>query len=188
VSEKNGKEASPATRLDGGFWLLVVLAVASVMAAVAIKGSGALLEGALVVLDDLLLIVPQIVLGVSVGALFSVLLPKAVVARHLGEQSGLRGLVIAEILGALMPGGPVTSFPLVIALARSGAGLGPLMSFLVAWEAIGLHRMMVWELPFMGSDFALLRFLCSFPLPILSGLLAIWIAARFPRFRPDLSQ
>ena len=171
--------------LDAGFWILVALAAGSMAAAVAIRGPQALPEGAMIVLHDLRVIVPQVLLGVSVGALFTIVVPKQLVARHLGDQSGLFGLIKATVFGAVMPGGPITSFPLVVALGRSGAGIGPLMAFLVAWAAIGLHRMMVWELPFMGGEFALLRFLSALPLPILSGLMAIWIARRFPKTRPD---
>ncbi len=171
--------------IDSGLWILIALAAGSATAAVVLRGTGAIAEGAFIILHDLKIIVPQVVLGVVVGALFSIVVPRHIVSRYLGEQSGLRGLVIAEAFGALMPGGPFTSFPLVVALGRSGAGLGPLMSFLVGWEAIGIHRMLVWELPFLGADFALLRFLSSLPLPILAGLLAIWIARRFPKIRPE---
>jgi len=170
--------------LDGGFWILLVLAVVTTSAAVAVKGPQALPKGMWIILGDLRVIVPQIILGVTVGALFTIVVPKHLVARHLGEQSGLRGLSMAAAFGSVMPGGPVTSFPLVIGLGRSGAGPGPLMSFLVGWEAIGLHRMMIWEIPFMGTDFALLRFLSAVPLPILSGLLATWLVRRFPQIRP----
>lgn len=185
MAAKPGGGRGVLSALDGGFWVLVVLAAASMAAAVALRGPGALSEGASIVWHDLKLIVPQVLLGVSVGALFSIVVPKALIARHLGEQSGLGGLVKATVFGAVMPGGPVTSFPLVVALGRSGAAVGPLIAFLVGWAAIGLHRMMVWELPFMGGDFALLRFLSALPLPILSGLTATWLARRLPSIRPD---
>lgn len=185
MRQERERGRTPTPLLDSGFWILVALAIASMFAAVAVKGSGVLAEGGLVIFRDLKVILPQITLGITVGALFSVLVPKSVISRHLGEQSGFRGILLAEIFGMLMPGGPFTSFPLVVALGRSGAGIGPLMSFLVGWEAVGLHRMLMWELPFMGGEFAILRLLSCLPLPILAGFLAMWLARRFPRLKPE---
>ncbi|MCR8724536.1 permease [Frigidibacter sp. ROC022] len=182
-AKQRGRGGPPL--LDSGFWILVALAATSTVAAVAIKGTGGLAEGGQVILRDLKVILPQITLGITVGVLFSVLVPSSVISRYLGEQSGVRGILLAQVFGMLMPGGPFTSFPLVAALGRLGAGIGPLMSFLVGWEAVGLHRMMVWELPFMGGEFALLRLLSCLPLPFLAGFLAMWLARKFPGIRPE---
>jgi hypothetical protein len=43
------------------------------------------------------------------------------------------------------------------------------VGFLTAWSVLGLHRMIVWEIPWLGWRFALLRWVISLPLP--------WLAA-----------
>src|SRR5690606_20214012 len=91
-------------------------------------------------------------------------------------------VVLACFLGVVMPGGPFASFPLVYALGRSGAGTGALIAFLVAWATVGFQRLLIWEIPFMGAEFALLRFIVSLPLPIIAGLVASWLEARFAVF------
>jgi hypothetical protein len=47
---------------------------------------------------------------------------------------------------------------------------------------------MVWELPLLGVDFALLRLLANLPLPIIAGLLARKLPGIAPRVAaPDSS-
>ena len=169
--------------LDGSFWFLLVVALVSATTGIAIKGTAILPEAARIFVEDLVLIVPQIVLGITVGSLFTLLISKEVIARHLGEGSGLRGIALAGFFGSVMPGGPFTSFPIVYALGRSGAGIGSLISFLVAWAAVGLNRIIIWELPFMGPSFTALHVAASLPLPILAGVLANRLSEEFPALR-----
>jgi uncharacterized membrane protein YraQ (UPF0718 family) len=80
------------------------------------------------------------------------------------------------------PGRPMASFPLIAALYKLGADFGPLVAYLTAWELIAVQRMVVWEIPFMGTRFVLFRLLVSLPLPILAGMIARTLAARFGGF------
>jgi hypothetical protein len=47
-----------------------------------------------------------------------------------------------------------------------------MVAYLTAWSMMGLQRILVWDVPFMGAEFSLTRFLISAPLPILAGLIA----------------
>jgi uncharacterized membrane protein YraQ (UPF0718 family) len=128
----------------------------------AFKGSGGLV----------LLIIPVVAGGMLIGGYAQALLPREKVARWLGGESGLRGLLLATAAGACTPGGPFASFALVAALARSGADIGACITYLTAWSLLGLHRLVQWELPLFGSDLPMLRYAVSLPLPIVAGLLA----------------
>ena len=108
---------------------------------------------------------------VLAGALF-VLLPRDKVARWLGAESGLRGLALAEIAGILTPGGPMTAFPMAAVMIGAGADIGAAVTYVTAWMFLGVTRMLVWEIPFMGTDFAVLRYGVSLALPLLAGLIA----------------
>lgn len=169
--------------IDGSFWFLLTLAVLTGGAALAVKGPAILPDLARGFVEDLVVVAPKIVLGITIGALFTLVLPRAVVARFLGEQAGARGILLASLLGMVMPGGPFTSFPLVYALGRSGAAVGPLMAFIVAWSIIGLNRMLIWEVPFLGFGFTAVHFLVSLPAPILAGMLARRLSDRLPALR-----
>lgn len=137
--------------------------------------------------DDLGLMVsvfPRIVLALMVAGLVQAILPRDKVAYWVGSESGLRGILIATVAGALTPGGPMTSFPFVVALYMAGADRGSLVAYLTAWELLGFQRFMVWEVPMLGVDFALLRGLANLPLPILAGLLARKLPGIAPRVPP----
>lgn len=116
-------------------------------------------------------VLPNLVLGFAAAGLIGVVLPPSLISGAIGEDSGMRGLTIATVAGILTPGGPFLQFPLVAALAKGGAGVGPLAAYLTAWSLIGLNRAIVWELPLLGSGFTIARWALSIAVPILIGLL-----------------
>ena len=180
---------SPSPRLlDGSFYFLSGLALLSGVVAVWLNGPPVLIEAAQIVIADVLFILPLIGMGLAIGAFFSILVPRAIVSRYLGSQAGISGILIASFVDTVMPAGPFAAFPLIGALGRSGASVGALIAFLTAWSVVGLHRVFVWELPFMGGDFALLRFVTSLPAPILAGLVAERIVSRLPGFSMQWEQ
>lgn len=120
----------------------------------------------------LLIVLPQLAAGLLLGGLISRLFSRDKVAALLGTRSGMKGLMLASAAGAITPGGPFTSFPIVHALWVAGADAGALIAYLTAWALIGLNRLIVWELPLMGVEFTLIRTLVCLPLPILAGLIA----------------
>ena len=117
-------------------------------------------------------IVPRIVGAMLVAAFIQVLVPREIVARLIGEKSGFRGLIIATLAGTFTPGGPLTSFPIVVALHAAGANPGALIAYLSAWAMIGFQRMLIWEFPFMGPHFTALHIAASITLPVIAGMIA----------------
>jgi uncharacterized membrane protein YraQ (UPF0718 family) len=125
--------------------------------------------------DDVRLVIgtmPRIVLALLVAGLVWVLLPRAKLTRLIGGKSGLRGLLIATAAGVVTPGGPASAYPFLAVLGGSGADRGALVAYIVSWSMLGMQRILVWDVPFMGADFSLLRFAVSLPLPVLAGLIA----------------
>src|ERR1019366_8162556 len=55
-------------------------------------------------------LLPRIAIGVVGSGYIAEVLPKALIAPWLGPESGLTGVIIATLGGALTPGGPVVSF------------------------------------------------------------------------------
>jgi uncharacterized membrane protein YraQ (UPF0718 family) len=122
--------------------------------------------------DLLAYLLPNLAAALLIAAFLQVLLPPNLLARFTGEASGLKGIAISTAAGALTPGGPMTSFPLMLVLRQGGTGSGPLVSYITSWSTMGLQRVFVWEVPLMGVEFAAIRFLASAPLPFIAGLLA----------------
>jgi uncharacterized membrane protein YraQ (UPF0718 family) len=169
-------------RIDGSLLFLMVFAIGAALACWLIKGTEAFQAAAWHELGMLLQIVPLISGGILLGGFAQALIPQAVVRRWLGEGSGVMGLLIAAGVGAFVPGGPSTSFPLVLALTSAGADAGVVIAFITGWAVLGVNRIVIWELPFMGAEFAVIRFMASLPLPLIAGLLArkLPIAVRPP--------
>ena len=122
---------------------------------------------------------PQVLAGVMIAGLAQVLVPREKVSRWLGEEAGFRGLVIAEVVGALTPGGPYGSFAMVYALGKIGADIGVLICYLTSWTTLNSIRLVIWEIPLLGQHFALFRFIISLPMGIIAGLVARRLARQW---------
>lgn len=143
-------------------------------------GAGQVLEAVRSAGTLLLGIGPVILAALFIGGYVQGLLPRGFVARWLGENSGAVGYVLAIVAGVVTPAGPFGAFPLVVALRRAGAPFDVCVVYLSAWATLGIHRIVIWELPFLGHDFVALRVLASLPLPVAAGLAARVLASRQP--------
>lgn len=123
-------------------------------------------------------ILPAMVLAFIAAGLVSVLLPRDLMSRWLGEDSGLRGLIIATLAGALTPGGPFVQFPIVAVLLKAGAGVAPLMAYITAWSILGLNRILVYEIPMLGWRLSIARIAASLVFPMIIGLFTRFIWTR----------
>ena len=170
---------------DLSFFIFAAVAAAAGAAVFWVKGPDVFLAALGGDARVLLRIVPLIAAGLLIGGFIQVLVPHDLVSRWLGENSGLRGIAIATAAGAVTPGGPIISFPLVVALAAAGADIGALVAYLTSWSILGVTRILMWELPFMGFDFAATRWAASFLLPFIAGLLARQLQIRLVASRAD---
>ena len=94
------------------------------------------------------------------------------IARQFGENSGLRGLLLAIGAGAILPGGPMTAFPLAIGFGRAGADAGTVVAFLSSWLLVGFNRAVVWEMAFIDHSIVGWRMALCLPMTLLLGLAA----------------
>lgn len=128
----------------------------------------------------LLGITPVIIVALFVGGYVQALLPQDLVTRWLGADGGGTRYLLATAAGVITPAGPFVAFPLVLALRRAGAPFDTCVVYLSAWATLGIQRIVIWELPFLGHDFVALRVLASLPVPIVAGLLARALMEREP--------
>lgn len=126
----------------------------------------------------LLRLLPILILAFFVAGLIEVLLPRELLVKWVGEGSGLKGLLIGSLLGAITPGGPYVLFPLVASLFKAGVHIGPLIAYLSAWSLIGLNRVIAFEIPLLGMHITITRLICSFIFPIIIGYLARFVFVR----------
>ena len=165
-----GKNKNPAI-FDRSF--LFFLAIAFVGAAACLmKGKAFFFQGLDASASMAWEVTPRIIPAFLLAGFIQILVPKEFIMKWIGAESGFKGILIALCAGMITPGGPILSFPIISALYRMGADYGPLVAYLASWEILGLQRIIVWELPFMGARFVTLRFLASLVLPIIAGVLA----------------
>lgn len=125
-------------------------------------------------------IFPALIFAFIIAGMISKVLPREVVTRWLGDESGFRGMILATVSGAVTPGGPYVQFPIVAALFKSGAGIAPLMVYISSWSLIGLNRFFVFEAPLLGWKLSLSRFFVSMLFPIFIGMLTRFLYVRLP--------
>ncbi len=128
-------------------------------------------EGLTLARKQTLIIIPRLILAVLAAGFFAQLIPTPWVARWLGKEAGLTGILIASLVGGLTPGGPILCFPLIYVFYKTGASVPALMAFLTAWSVLAFHRVLTYEIPLLGMRFVKIRFLSCLFLPPLAGLL-----------------
>ena len=114
---------------------LILAAVAVILLAIAFwRGRDLPLAGLLAAGRTLWRNLLIILLGFVIAGLVQVLVPKELISRWLGAQAGLKGVLIACVVGGLVPGAPYAVFPLVASLYRAGASMGAVVGFITAWS------------------------------------------------------
>ena len=118
-------------------------------------------------------LLPRIGIGVIGSGFIAEVMPKALIAPWLGPESGLTGVLIATLGGALTPGGPVVGFSIGAAALKSGAGAPQVIAYTTAWALYAIHRLVMWEAPLMPARIVWLRAAVSLPLPFMAAALAM---------------
>lgn len=172
-------EAPPRITLrrifDGSFLTLVGLCAGAGIAVFWLKGEDAFLHAVHESWELFGFILPRLAAAMLIAAFAQVLMPREVISRLIGEKAGAKSVIIATLAGAITPGGPLTCFPVVVALYAAGANKGALVAYLSSWAMLGVQRVFAWEIPLLGEDIALLRIAASAALPVLAGMIALYL-------------
>lgn len=84
--------------------------------------------------------------GFLISGLFYKFIPTALVEEHLGEK-GMRPILLASLVGVILPVCCFGTLPIAITFRRKGAGLGAVLAFLVATPATSVSALIVcWKL------------------------------------------
>jgi hypothetical protein len=153
-------------------WLVVgALALFAALRSRALLNDGAR-DGAI----EFILLLPRIGIGVVGSGFVAEVLPRELIGPWLGPESGLTGVLLATLGGALTPGGPVVGFSIGAAALKSGAGAPQVIAYSTAWALYAIHRLMIWEVPMMPARLVWLRAAVSLPLPFIAAIIAMLLA------------
>ena len=153
--------------------LLLWLVVAGLAFFAASRGRVLLNNGMRDGLIEFIMLLPRIGIGVVGSGYVAEVLPEALIVPWLGPESGLLGVVIATLGGALTPGGPVVGFSIGAAALKSGAGAPQVIAYSTAWALYAIHRLLIWEVPMMPARIVWLRAAVSLPLPFIAAAAAM---------------
>ncbi|MCF8009337.1 MAG: permease [Halanaerobiales bacterium] len=106
--------------------------------------------------------------------LADVWIPKSLINKYLGKESGLKGILISIFLGTLPTGPLYIAFPIASELLVKKARLSNVMIFLGVWASLKIPQISV-EIKFLGIKFAILRFIFTLISIILIGYLIEYI-------------
>ncbi|HEY31987.1 MAG TPA: hypothetical protein G4O10_02635 [Dehalococcoidia bacterium] len=157
-------------KIDGTLIFLGALVLVAVIAAQAIGGGDKVLDGlerAGSLFESVWL---RLILGFILGGMIRLLIPSALIARWLGHTSGIRGLLIGSYIAIIMPGGPYITMPVIAAIYSAGAGIGPIIALLTGRALLGLQMLIVWQIPFLGVEISMARYIACLVLPPIAGM------------------
>ncbi len=108
---------------------------------------------------EMLLVIPPIF--VLLG-LLDVWVPREVMMRFMGEGSGIKGIVLAFIIGSAAAGPLYGAFPVAAVFMKKGVKFSNILIFIGAWSTTKIP-MLLFELSSLGWQFTLTRLLVDIP-------------------------
>lgn len=159
---------------------LFLAAVAAALGGVAwaTGGPSAAWRGLFIGGRTLIQVTPLLLAAFLIAGLTQALASREVIERWLSARAGIKGILLACLGGALIPGGPYVYYPIAGALLHSGAGLGVLVAFIAAKNLWSLSRL-PYEFALLGPRLTIMRFALTFVVPPILGLLTDSLFGRF---------
>jgi len=105
--------------------------------------------------------------------LFDVWFPKEKVEKHIGQESGIKGILLVIILSMLQAGPLYGAFPVAYILYKKGASIKNIFIYLGAFTSLKIPMLGI-EIGYLGIQFTLARTLVSLPLFIAIGYFMEW--------------
>ena len=109
----------------------------------------------------------RVLLGLTLGGLIQVLIPRELIAQWLGPDSGMKGILIGSYLGMFVTSGPQVRMPIIASIYAAGAAVGPVIAITISSALLGVTSLCAWQIPFLGVKIPLSRYIaCLFITPI----------------------
>jgi uncharacterized membrane protein YraQ (UPF0718 family) len=115
-------------------------------------------------------ILPTVLLIIVVIGVFLAFAPPDQVAKLIGQQAGLPGILAIAGIGAVLHIPALTSFPLAASLLQRGASIAAVAAFITTLTMVGVVTMPI-EIRELGAKMAILRNGLSLVTAILIALL-----------------
>ena len=117
---------------------------------------------------EMLSVIPPIFILLG---LLDVWVKREVMVKMMGEKSGIIGILIAFLMGAVAAGPLYAAFPIAGMLLKKGSKFSNVLIFLGAWSTTKIP-LLLFEASSMGLKFMLLRFAINIPVIILIAVIS----------------
>lgn len=108
---------------------------------------------------EMLLVIPPVF--VLLG-LLDVWVPREKMMKYMGEGSGLKGIVLAILIGSAAAGPLYGAFPVAAVLMKKGVKFSNILIFIGAWSTTKIP-MFLFEMTSLGAKFAFTRLIVDIP-------------------------
>ena len=164
--EQNQKPKQRKETIKSWLFFAASLAFTIVLLVIFPDRQTAVIKSSRQIFMEMIVILPAVMLLIG---FFAVWVPNEMVIKLLGKTSGIKGIGLSLLLGALPTGPLYIAFPLTAALIKKGARVSNMIIFLSAWACIKIPQEMV-ELQFLGAKFMALRLGLTIILVIMMGV------------------
>jgi uncharacterized membrane protein YraQ (UPF0718 family) len=120
-------------------------------------------------IKEMLLVIPPIFILLG---LLDVWVPRETMVKYMGENSGLKGVLLAIAIGSAAAGPLYGAFPVAAVFMKKGVKFMNILIFIGAWSTTKIP-MFLFEISALGSKFAISRLIIDlFGIIILAFLLS----------------
>ncbi|MCI6693977.1 MAG: permease [Clostridium sp.] len=116
---------------------------------------------------QMLQVVPPIMILLG---LMDVWIPRETMIKYMGENSGIKGVSLAMLIGSIAAGPMYAAFPFTKVLLKKGVKFSNIIIFMNAWCVTKISTLM-FEFSSLGYKFTLARLLIDIPGVIIMGYL-----------------
>ncbi|APV44823.1 hypothetical protein Dform_01501 [Dehalogenimonas formicexedens] len=148
-------------------WVAAFLLVTAASFAIGFDPGKTVFTNFRVSLIEMISFVPFIFIVVG---LFDVWLPKEQVQKHIGHESGVKGIALVVLLAMLQAGPLYGAFPVAYVLWKKGISVRNLFIYLGAFSSMKIPMLGI-EIGYLGIQFTLVRTLITLPLFIGIGFI-----------------
>ena len=118
---------------------------------------------------EMIFVIPPVFLLLG---LLDTWVPKEIMMRYMGDTSGIKGIILAVLIGSAAAGPLYGAFPVAAVFMKKGVKFSNILIFIGAWSTTKIP-MFLFETASLGTRFALTRLLINLPgIIIIAKLLA----------------
>ncbi|MDC7245105.1 MAG: permease [Sphaerochaetaceae bacterium] len=155
--------------------LVIVLAVLAVVSYFNMEFAASVFSISKIQVKEMMLVIPPIFILLG---LLDVWISKETMSYHMGEGSGLKGILLALLIGSAAAGPLYGAFPVAAVFMKKGVKFSNVLIFIGAWSTTKIP-MFLFEIAALGPAFAVTRLLIDIPgVIIIAQLLSLTVSKK----------